>query len=255
MATPPPSPQPAQSRVPGSLSTQVPRNLRITLLSLLCISKSTTGSQKMARPSSTETTNSHLLVSFQSGGRGYGGTLADHFATGAAASLKYANPQDLPSFPSSGLKKNDAAAGAAASLGWANQKPFEHWKPDRSASASAAAMIAKDYKMKEAWQPEKSSHGAKAALLAHRDSGPVEIWRPETDSPWGHSAATQAFRKFSDGGLYPTADYGYTDDGRRRSLMAATGAMSEDRRKPDLHQPHLRIQRPTQTKRMPLPML
>ena len=150
---------------------------------------------------------------------------------GAAASLKYASPQDLPSYPSSGLKKNNSAAGAAASLGWANQKPFEQWKPDASSSASAAAMMAKDYKMKELRQPEQSAHGAKAALLAHKDSGKVEIWRPEADSPWGNSAATRAFKKHGSGGLSPVLDYGYTDIGRKGSVMAATGAMSESRRR------------------------
>lgn len=152
-------------------------------------------------------------------------------SAGAAASLKYANPQDLPSYPSSGLRKNDSAAGAAASLGWANQKPFEHWKPDPSASASAAAMTAKDYKMKELWQPEQSAHGAKAALLAHKDGGKVDIWRPEADSPWSNSAASKAFKKFGAGGLSPVLDYGYTAIGRQGSLMAATGAMSESRKR------------------------
>ncbi|KAG0645249.1 hypothetical protein D0Z07_9023 [Hyphodiscus hymeniophilus] len=152
-------------------------------------------------------------------------------SAGAAASLKYANPQDLPSYPSSGLKKNDSAAGTAASLGWANQKPFEHWKPDPSASASAAAMMAKDYKMKELWQPEQSTYGAKAALLAHKDGGKVDIWRPEAESAWGNSAAAQAFKKFGAGGLSPVLDYGYTDLGRKGSLMAATGAMSQSRQR------------------------
>lgn len=152
---------------------------------------------------------------------------------GAAASLKYASPADLPSYPSTGLKKGsgDSAAGAAASLGWANQKSFEHWKPDPSASASAAAMMAKDYKMKDSWQPEQSMNGAKAALLAAKDGGKVEIWRPEADSPWGNSAASQAFKKFGAGTLSPVLDYGYTDLGRKGSLMAATGAMSQSRQR------------------------
>ncbi|KAG4425956.1 hypothetical protein IFR04_000900 [Cadophora malorum] len=152
-------------------------------------------------------------------------------SAGAAASLKYANPQDLPSYPSSGLKKNDSAAGAAASLGWANQKSFEHWKPDPSASASAAAMQAHDYKMAPLWQPEASSHGAKAALLAHRDGGKVEIWKPEAKSAWGHSAATQAMASHRQGGLSPQLDYGHTDLGRKGSLLAATGAMASSRRR------------------------
>ncbi|KAK0110795.1 hypothetical protein ONS96_002388 [Cadophora gregata f. sp. sojae] len=152
-------------------------------------------------------------------------------SAGAAASLKYANPQDLPSYPSSGLKKNDSAAGAAASLGWANQKSFEHWKPDPSASASAAAMQAHDYKMAPLWQPEASAHGAKAALLAHRDGGKVEIWKPEAKSAWGNSAATQAMASHRQGGLSPQLDYGHTDLGRQGSLLAATGAMASSRKR------------------------
>jgi hypothetical protein len=151
-------------------------------------------------------------------------------AIGAAASLKYAQAQDLPSFPSTGLRKDDSAAGAAASLGWANQKPFEHWKPDPSASASAAAALAKDYKMAPLWQPEQSTNGAKAALLAHRDGGKVEIWKPGASS-WGNSAANQAFKKDRAGGLSPQLDYGHTALGRQGSLLAATGAMSTSRRR------------------------
>ncbi|KAG9241855.1 hypothetical protein BJ878DRAFT_518577 [Calycina marina] len=153
-------------------------------------------------------------------------------SAGAAASLKYANPQDLPSYPSAGLKNNDnSAAGAAASSGWANQKPFEHWKPDASASASAAAMQAKDYKMAPMWKPEQSANGAKAALLAHNGRGKVDIWQPEADSPWGNSAASQAFKKFGAGTLSPQLDYGYTSLGRQRSLIAANGAMSSGRKR------------------------
>lgn len=151
-------------------------------------------------------------------------------SAGAAASLKYAQPRDLPSYPSAGLKKADSAAGAAASLGWANQKPFEHWKPDPSPSASTAAIRAKDYKMAPLWQSEDSTHGAKAALLAHKSGGKVEIWRPEPTA-WGNSAATQAMGKKNI--LSPHLDYGYTDIGRKGSLIAATGAMSSSRRRAD----------------------
>lgn len=150
--------------------------------------------------------------------------------TGAATSLKYANPQDLPSFPSPGLKMSDSAAGAAASLGWANQKPFEHWKPDPSASASVAAMRAKDYKMAPLWQPGQSEHGAKAAALAHKDASKSGAWKPEA-SPWGNSAALSAFKKYGAGGMSPVLDYGYSDLGRKGSLLAATGAMSHGRRR------------------------
>ncbi|RDW68468.1 hypothetical protein BP5796_09125 [Coleophoma crateriformis] len=151
-------------------------------------------------------------------------------SAGAAASLKYASPRDLPSYPSSGLKKSDSAAGAAASLGWANQKSFEHWKPDPSASASAAAMLAKDYKMAPLWQPEQSTAGAKAAVLASRDGGKVDIWRPEITS-WGNTAATQAFKKDRTGGLSPQLDYGHTAIGRQGSLLAAKGAMGGSRKR------------------------
>ncbi|TAQ85874.1 hypothetical protein B7494_g5825 [Chlorociboria aeruginascens] len=153
-------------------------------------------------------------------------------SAGAAASLKYASPQDLPSYPSIGLKDNTSAAGAAASLGWANQKPLEHWKPDPSASASAAAMLAKDYKMAPAWQPEQSASGVKAALFAHRDSGKVEVWKPEA-TDWGNSAANQAFKKERARALSPQLDYGYTAIGRQGSLMAATGAMFGSRKRAD----------------------
>jgi hypothetical protein len=149
---------------------------------------------------------------------------------GAAASLKYANPQDLPSYPSSGLKKNTSAAGTAATIGWDNQKSFEHWKPDPSAPAAAAALAAKDYKMKPLWQPEQSSNGAKAAILAHKNDGKVEIWRPEATSA-GSTAATQAFKKFGAGQSSPQIDYGYTAVGRQGSLLAATGAMSTSRKR------------------------
>ncbi|RDW64806.1 hypothetical protein BP6252_10457 [Coleophoma cylindrospora] len=151
-------------------------------------------------------------------------------SAGAAASLKYASPRDLPSYPSSGLKKSDSAAGAAASLGWANQKPFEHWKPDPSASASAAAMLAKDYKMAPLWQPEQSTAGAKAAVLASRDGGKVDVWRPEVTS-WGNTAATHAFKKDRTGGLSPQLDYGHTAIGRQGSLLAAKGAMGGSRKR------------------------
>lgn len=152
-------------------------------------------------------------------------------SAGAAASLKYAEPHNLPSFPSAGLKKDDSAAGAAASLGWSNQKSFEHWKPDPSASASKAAQLANDYKMAPLWQPESTSNGAKAAVMAHKDGSKVEIWRPEANS-WGNSAAAQAFKKYGAGNtLSPQVDSGPADLSRQRSLKAATSAMSSSRQR------------------------
>ncbi|TEY48385.1 hypothetical protein BOTCAL_0294g00130 [Botryotinia calthae] len=149
-------------------------------------------------------------------------------SAGAAASLKYAKPRDLPSYPSVGLSKSQSAAGAAASLGWQNQKTFEHWKPDPSAAASAAAMLAKDYKMKPMWQPESSAHGAKAALLAHKANKGVDLWQPEPTA-WGNTAATHAMKKGNT--LSPQLDYGHTAVGRQGSLLAATGAMASSRKR------------------------
>ncbi|KAK0315870.1 Eisosome assembly protein [Friedmanniomyces endolithicus] len=114
----------------------------------------------------------------------------------AAASLKYARPQDLPSFPSSGLSNAD--------------------------SAGKAAMQAKDYKMKDLWHPELSAAGSKAALLAHQDGGKVDLWQP-TASKAGNSAATLAMRTK---GLSPELDRGYTADGKQRALLAATLSVS-----------------------------
>jgi hypothetical protein len=91
-------------------------------------------------------------------------------------------------------------------------------------------MSAKDYKMAPLWQPEQSAHGAKAALLAHKDGGKVDICQPEA-TIWGNSAAAQAFKKYGAGQSSPVLDYGYTEIGRKGSMMAATGAMSNSRKR------------------------
>ncbi|KAG5929568.1 hypothetical protein E4U42_005382 [Claviceps africana] len=114
--------------------------------------------------------------------------------------IKYADPRSLPSFPSSGLAPDGAAASAAASLGWSNQKPVDIWKPDPSSSASAAAALAKDYKMAPHWEPSAQSDGHKAALLAvgSADAALKKANTPRAQSElsrdtWGNSAANQAF--------------------------------------------------------------
>lgn len=117
------------------------------------------------------------------------------------------------------------SANAAANLANTNQKPFEHWKPDASADAGKAAMLAKDYKMAPLWKPELSAAGSKAALLAHRDGGKLDLWMPQASAE-GNSAATIALSQKS---TSPQLDYGYTDDGRKRALMAATGAISRSK--------------------------
>lgn len=115
-----------------------------------------------------------------------------------AGRLKYADPRSLPSYPSHGLRPDGAAASAAASLGWANQKPVELWKPDETSSASAAAVLAKDYRASPIWEPTANSAGAKAALLAV-GSADAALKQASNKSPkgpqdgWGNSAATQAF--------------------------------------------------------------
>lgn len=88
-----------------------------------------------------------------------------------------------------------------------NQKPFEHWKPDASTA------------------------GSRAAILAHKDGPKLNLWEPEA-SKNGMSAAHIAVGKK---GLAPTVDYAYRDEGKRRALIAATGAVrtSQARKRSD----------------------
>ncbi|KAH7166230.1 hypothetical protein EDB81DRAFT_280086 [Dactylonectria macrodidyma] len=146
--------------------------------------------------------------------------------------LKYADPRDLPSYPSAGLRPDGAAASAAASLGWANQKTIECWKPDKASSASAAAVLAKDYKMAPPWEPTSNSAGTKAALLA-LGSANTAVKTPASRSPqdgWGSSAATQAFntsRTNSTRQVHPSTSSNSLLG--QRSLAAAEKAMSSTR--------------------------
>ncbi|KAI3557568.1 hypothetical protein CABS03_14705 [Colletotrichum abscissum] len=146
--------------------------------------------------------------------------------------LKYADPRDLPSFPSPGLKSDGAAAGAAASLGWANQKSIDLWKPEKSNSASTAAMLAKDYKMTPSWEPNSSSAGAKAALLASASAKKQSTTNttppPSATESWGSSAANQAFRQ-SRSVRQPTQTPASAAAGLG-SLSAAQNAMPASRR-------------------------
>ncbi|KAK1464669.1 hypothetical protein CCUS01_07916 [Colletotrichum cuscutae] len=153
-------------------------------------------------------------------------------STAHSGRLKYADPRDLPSFPSPGLKSDGAAAGAAASLGWANQKSIDLWKPEKSNSASTAAMLAKDYKMAPSWEPNSSSAGAKAALLASASAKKQFTTNttpppPATES-WGSSAANQAFRQ-SRSVRQPTQTPSTAAAGLG-SLSAAQNAMPASRR-------------------------
>ncbi|KAH0271504.1 hypothetical protein KCU91_g7336, partial [Aureobasidium melanogenum] len=152
----------------------------------------------------------------------------------AAASLKYASPQDLPSYPVVGIDTTSSAH-SAANLANSGHKQFEHWKPDPSKNAGIAAMAAKDYKMAPLWKPELSAAGSKAALLAHKDGPKLNLWQPEASAE-GNSAAGLAMSK---GNLGPKLDYGYTEDGHKKALMAATGALgkSQSTRTPPVEHP------------------
>ncbi|KAI9808273.1 MAG: hypothetical protein M1825_004730 [Sarcosagium campestre] len=151
-------------------------------------------------------------------------------AAGAATSLKYAHPHDLPSYPVVGVSNKESSAGAAASLANANHIDFEHWHPDSSASASAAAVLAKDHKGPEIWQPERSNAGLKAANLAQKEGGFVDVWKPgNAIATYGNSAAAQAVRL--SGVLSPEIRGDSSAESKKKSLMAATGAMSMSRRR------------------------
>lgn len=176
-----------------------------------------------------------------------------------AGRLKYADPRDLPSYPSTGLRPDGAAAGAAASLGWQNKKTIEPWrpekpstasgtaatlgwnntktvepwKPDRTSSASAAAALAKNYKMAPSWEPKSTSASSRAALLAAGSAGSANkasVPRTTTHDNWGSSAATQAFNADRSNsmrsGHYTTTPVSTQGP---KSLAAAKGAMSGTR--------------------------
>lgn len=150
-------------------------------------------------------------------------------SSGAAASLKYARAQDLPSFPSQGgvsLSK----ANAAANLANDNQKPFEHWKPQAIPAANKAAMQAKDYEMDPLWQPELSKAGSKAAIIAHRDTkSPPAIYTP-TINDRGTSGNTSTISSSSP---VPHSGRDSQPSDGRKALLAATKSMNGSRRRAD----------------------
>lgn len=112
--------------------------------------------------------------------------------TGAAASLKYAKPHELPSFPTVGIS---------------------------TSSAGAAAVLAKDYKGREIVRPEgNSAAGSRAALLAHQKGSDLNLWQPSASKD-GNSAAALAMGNKT---LSPQLDRGYTTQGKSNALLAAT---------------------------------
>lgn len=114
--------------------------------------------------------------------------------------MKYAKPQELPSFPSTGALAD---------------------------SAGKAALLAKDYKMKELWQPEQSLAGSKAAVMAAGKGGKLDLWQASA-TPEGHSAATLAMRNK---GLSPHAYTGVDADNRSKALLAATKSHNQGRKR------------------------
>ena len=121
-----------------------------------------------------------------------------------------------------------ANAGAAASLANDNQKSFEHWKPGALPAANKAALLAKDYKMDELWQPELSAAGSKAALQAQNNTTSPSIWKP-TESQHGMSAAGQAHAARKP--VKPITERDVSAADHRKALLAATGAMSGNRKR------------------------
>lgn len=150
-----------------------------------------------------------------------------------AGRLKYADPRDLPSYPSPGLRPDGAAASAAASLGWSNKKTIEPWKPNKTSSASAAAALAKDYKMAAPWEPASNTVGQRAALLAASSTNVSTPPPPKnTHEGWGNSAATQAFNtNRSNSVRQPPSTTSNTAIQRQKSVAAAQGAMATTRRR------------------------
>ncbi|KAI0397274.1 hypothetical protein F5Y17DRAFT_415949 [Xylariaceae sp. FL0594] len=143
--------------------------------------------------------------------------------------LVYANPQDLPSFPSIGLDATGSAASAAATLGWANQNKNSAvpWKPETSAAASTAATMAEDHKA--AAHPKAplaiNADSTKAALLAAQSATTHSPRKPAFASH-GMSAATLAFK--SNRAETRTPHSGTPE--RHRSLVAAKGAVARRQR-------------------------
>jgi len=158
--------------------------------------------------------------------------------------LKYANARDLPSFPSTGLKKDGAAASAAASLGWANQKSLQQQQRAQqhqnqpttlnnnvSRSATVAALLANDHKMAAPTNSndslQQSAAGSQAALVAAGAAQRHQQRKSESASTWGTSAANLAFNSSASKSTAPQVTPTEKQQGlsRQASMRAAKGAM------------------------------
>lgn len=115
--------------------------------------------------------------------------------------MKYAKPHELPSHPSVGIDTKNSG-NKAALLANSQHKDFEYWKPELSTSAG------------------------KAATLAAKDGGKLNLWEYKPTGQ-GLGAATIAMNKGN--GMSPQLDRGYTEDGRKKALQAATISSSGSR--------------------------
>ncbi|KAK4155445.1 hypothetical protein C8A00DRAFT_31683 [Chaetomidium leptoderma] len=98
--------------------------------------------------------------------------------TGHSGPLRYANAEDLPSYPSPGLKPGDAAASAAATLGWANT-------PASPMSAAAAPRSPREHQL--------GTPRSQDALLAAGWAQRSQKQPPSPPSLWVSTAANLAF--------------------------------------------------------------
>ena len=92
----------------------------------------------------------------------------------------------------------------------------------RSSAGAAASLANSHQKSPSLWKPGISASAGKAALIAHKDGGKVELWSPEQTKEGNRAAGTALSTK----GLAPELDYGYTTEGHKKALVAATGAVS-----------------------------
>jgi hypothetical protein len=87
-------------------------------------------------------------------------------------------------------------------------------------------------KANPSWQPEQSALGARAAIIASQDGRTPGVENPPP-SKWGNTAANRAFNSERTGGAVPNVSKDPIPTRRKGSLMAASGAMSNRKRRSD----------------------
>ncbi|KAL2025055.1 hypothetical protein VTK56DRAFT_57 [Thermocarpiscus australiensis] len=120
-----------------------------------------------------------------SGSLSYASGASPPMLSGHSGRRRYANAQDLPSYPSSGLKEGGAAASAAATLGWASSTPHTAYRePQLGASGSHDAILAAGWAQRHQSQ-QPSAHiprGSPAAYEASIASGRSKTPPPAIES-------------------------------------------------------------------------